>query len=79
MLLYLKRYRNLNLQLNENDKYLMINDALFADNTADQKNFQNYTMKLFKNLVEWQTNKQITITISYYYSSSSSSIEIYAV
>ena len=39
-LLYLKRYRNLSLQIkNEKNKYIMINNALFVNNTADQKNF----------------------------------------
>ena len=52
ILLYLKRYWNLNLQLNENDKYIITSDVLFADNTADHKNSQSYTMKLFRNFVE---------------------------
>ena len=50
--LYLKRYQNLNLQLSEDDKYLIISDALFANNTANHKSFQNYIIKLFRNLVE---------------------------
>ena len=61
--LYLKRYQNLNLQLNEDDEYIVINNASFADNTADHKSFQSYAIKLFRNLIEWQTNKQIIIII----------------
>ena len=57
MLLYLKRYRDLNLQLNEDNKYTMINDILFANNITDYKNFQSYIIKLFENLVKWWTNK----------------------
>ena len=33
-LLYLKRYRDLDLQLGGGDEYLMASDASFADNTA---------------------------------------------
>ena len=51
-LLYLKRYQNLNLQLSEDDEYIMTSDVLFVNNIADHKNSQNYTMKLFRNLVE---------------------------
>ena len=51
-LLYLKRYQNLNLQLNENDKYIITSDTLFANNITDQKSFQNYAIKLFKNLIK---------------------------
>ena len=57
ILLYLKRHRNLNLQLREGDEYLMTNNVLFANNTVNWKNSQSYTMKLFENLVDWQTNK----------------------
>ena len=42
----------------------MTSDISFADNTADHKSFQSYAMKLFRSLVDWQTNKQITVTIS---------------
>ena len=35
ILLYLKRHRDLSLQLNEDDKYLMTSDASFADNTVN--------------------------------------------
>ena len=52
MLLYLKRHRNLNLQLNEDDKYLITSDILFANNIADYKSSQKYTMKLFENLIK---------------------------
>jgi len=51
-LLYLKRHRDLNLQLSEDDEYLMASDVLFVDNTADQKSSQGYAMKLFGDLVE---------------------------
>jgi len=42
----------LNLQLNENDKYIITSDTLFANNITDQKSFQNYAIKLFKNLIK---------------------------
>ena len=51
-LLYLKRYQNLSLQLSEDDKYIVTSDALFVNNTADCKNSQSYTMKLFRDFVE---------------------------
>ena len=35
ILLYLRRYRNLSLQLSENDEYLMTSDMLFVNNIAD--------------------------------------------
>ena len=52
ILLYLKKYQNLKLQLNEDDKYIMTSDASFANNTVNHKSFQSYAMKLFENLVE---------------------------
>ena len=52
-LLYLKRHRDLSLQLSEDNKYLMTSDMLFVNNTADWKSSQSYTMKLFRDLVEW--------------------------
>ena len=52
-LLYLKRYRDLNLQLNEDNRYTMINDISFVDNIADQKSSQSYIIKLFRNFVKW--------------------------
>ena len=64
MLLYLKRYRDLKLQLNEDDKYTVTSDVSFANNTANQKSSQSYTIKLFEDLVEWWANKQIIIIIS---------------
>src|SRR6266513_2891501 len=64
MILYLKKHRNLNLQLDKDDEYLMISDVSFANNTVNCKSSQNYAMKLFKSLVEWQANKQVTVTIS---------------
>ena len=42
----------------------MTSDILFVNNTADQKSFQNYAMKLFRSLVKWWANKQIIIIIS---------------
>ena len=51
-LLYLKRHSDLNLQLDEDDEYMMTSDVLFADNTTDHKSSQSYAMKLFENLVE---------------------------
>ncbi len=55
ILLYLKRHRNLDLQLSEdeNDEYLITSDTLFVNNTADHKSSQSYAMKLFRSLVEW--------------------------
>ena len=64
ILLYLKRYQNLNLQLNEDDEYIVTSDVSFVNNTANCKNFQSYAMKLFRSLVEWWANKQIIIIIS---------------
>ena len=52
ILLYLKRYWNLSLQLSEDDEYIMTSDVSFANNTANHKSFQNYAMKLFESLVE---------------------------
>ena len=63
ILLYLKKHRDLNLQLSEDDKYVMTSDVSFANNTVNQKNFQSYAMKLFESLVEWWVNKQIIIII----------------
>ena len=51
-LLYLKRHRDLSLQLGGDDEYMMTSDASFADNTTDCKSSQNYAMKLFEDLVE---------------------------
>ena len=34
-LLYLKRHRDLNLQLDKDDKYLMTSDISFANNTVN--------------------------------------------
>ncbi len=63
-LLYLKRHRDLGLQLGGGDKYLVASDASFADNTADRKSSQGYAMKLFGGLVGWRANKQATVTTS---------------
>ena len=63
-LLYLKRYRDLGLQLGGGDEYLVASDASFADNTADRKSSQGYAMKLFGGLVGWRANKQATVTTS---------------
>ena len=63
-LLYLKRHRDLGLQLGGDDKYLVTSDTSFANNTADHKSSQNYAMKLFRGLVGWQANKQATVTTS---------------
>ena len=35
VLLYLKRHRNLSLQLDKDDKYLMTSDVSFVNNTAN--------------------------------------------
>ena len=51
-LLYLKRYRNLDLQLSGDDEYMMTSDASFADNTTDCKSSQGYAIKLFGDLVK---------------------------
>ena len=51
-LLYLKRHRNLGLQLDEDDEYIITSNILFANNTADCKSSQSYTMKFFEDLVE---------------------------
>ncbi len=51
-LLYLKRHRDLDLQLNEDDEYLVTSDTSFVNNTADHKSSQGYAIKLFRNLVE---------------------------
>ncbi len=64
ILLYLKRYWNLNLQLKKDDEYLITNNILFVNNTVNWKSSQSYIMKLFESLVDWQANKQITVTIS---------------
>ena len=63
-LLYLKRYQDLGLQLDGDDKYIVTSDASFVDNTADCKSSQSYAMKLFGGLVGWRANKQATVTIS---------------
>jgi len=63
-LLYLKRHRDLGLQLGGGDEYLVASDASFADNTADRKSSQGYAMKLFGGLVGWRANKQATVTTS---------------
>ena len=62
-LLYLKRHRDLGLQLGGGDEYVVASDASFADNLADRKSSQGYTMKLFGGLVGWRANKQATVTI----------------
>ncbi len=43
---------------------MVASDALFADNSADQKSSQGYAMKLFRGLVGWRANKQATVTTS---------------
>ena len=63
-MLYLKRHQNLGLQLDGDDKYMIASDASFTDNSADQKSSQNYAIKLFEDLVEWQANKQAMIITS---------------
>ncbi len=39
-------------------------DASFGDNTLDQKNSQEYIMKLFGRAITWRANKQDTVTTS---------------
>src|SRR6266536_1072920 len=63
-LLYLKRHRDLGLQLGGGDEYVVASDASFADNSADRKSSQGYAMKLFGGLVGWRANKQATVTTS---------------
>ena len=43
---------------------MVASDASFADNSIDQKSFQDYAMKLFGDLVGWQVNKQAMVTTS---------------
>ena len=50
-LLYLKKHRDLGLQLGGGDEYMVASDASFADNSADRKSSQGYAMKLFGGLV----------------------------
>jgi hypothetical protein len=63
-LLYLKRYRELGLQLGGGDGYTVASDASFADNSTDRKSSQGYAMRLFGGLVGWRANKQATVTTS---------------
>ena len=63
-LLYLRRHRDLGLQLGGGDEYVVASDASFADNSADRKSSQGYAMKLFGGLVGWRANKQATVTTS---------------
>jgi hypothetical protein len=64
VLLYLKRYKNLGLQLGGGDNFVVASDASFADNTIDRKSSQAYAMKLFNGLIGWRANKQDTVTTS---------------
>src|SRR5436190_20244651 len=41
-LLYLKRHRDLGLQLSGGDEYVVASDASFADNSVDRKSSQGY-------------------------------------
>ena len=42
---------------------MVASDALFVDNSVNQKSSQGYAMKLFRDLVGWRVNKQAMITI----------------
>ena len=64
MLLYLKKHRDLGLQLGGGNNYVVASNASFADNSTDQKSSQEYIMKLLGNLVRWRANKQATVTTS---------------
>ena len=44
--------------------FICANNASFGDNTIDQKNSQDYIMKLFGGPVAWRANKQDTVTTS---------------
>ena len=44
--------------------FVCVSDALFADNTADQKSLQGYIMMLFSGPIAWRANKQDTVTTS---------------
>ena len=45
--------------------FVCVSDAFFVNNTIDQKNLQNYIMKLFNKSIIWKTNKQNTVTTSF--------------
>lgn len=64
VLLYLKKYRALALELGGEDTLKVASDASFADNTQDRKSSQGYVIKLFGGLVAWRANKQDTVTTS---------------
>jgi hypothetical protein len=52
------------LQFRNGDNFEVASDALFADNSIDQKSSQAYAIKLFGGLIRWQANKQDTVTTS---------------
>ena len=64
VLLYLKRYRDLGLQLGGGNNFVVASDASFADNSIDRKSSQAYAMKLFDGMIGWRANKQDTVTTS---------------
>jgi len=64
VIIYLKTYRNLGLQLGHDKHFEIASDASFADNTIDRKSSQAYAMKLFGGLIGWRANKQDTVTTS---------------
>jgi hypothetical protein len=52
------------LQFGDRDNFEVASDALFANNSIDQKSSQAYAMKLFGGLIGWQANKQDIVTTS---------------
>ena len=54
---YLISTKNLTLYFRGFNNLEIINNALFADNTLDQKSSQVFTMKLFGGLISWRANK----------------------
>ena len=54
---YLASIKDLALYFGGSNNLKIINNALFADNTLDQKSSQVFTIKLFGGLILWRINK----------------------
>jgi len=64
VLLYLKNTRALALQFGGDDYFQVASNALFVNNSIDQKSSQAYTIKLFGGVISWRASKQETVTTS---------------
>ena len=61
---YLTSTKDLTLHFEGSNNLEVASNASFVNNTLNRKNSQVFTIKLFKGLISWKTNKQDTITTS---------------